>query len=439
MSAFRWNDAYDLGVDVVLALAVGVALGVVATGVALVVLRTRRADERARVPEVPAPIALDLDLSRRSVEALSTALVVLDLADEVVLANPAARRLGVVRDGRITHTALRMLARRARRAGEPRDIELELPRGRGLEPLGVRVQVAPLGPTGHVAVQVDDVTEAHRVAKVRRDFVANVSHELKTPVGALALLAEALLDATDDPEAVRRFANRMQHEASRLGRLVQELIDLSRLQGADPLPEPKTVYVDQVVSEVVDRSRLTAEARTIAVVSGGERGLTVQGSESQLVTALANLVENAIAYSPERTRVAIGTRRREGQVEISVSDQGIGIGEADLDRIFERFYRADPARSRETGGTGLGLAIVKHIATNHGGSVDVWSVEGSGSTFTLRLPVAGSELGADDLAGASTGTDGGAGPAPRPEAAEPGAVAQRGVEPDPAAVTRGHA
>ncbi len=297
------------------------------------------------------------------------------------------------------------------------------------------MQVAPLGPTGHVAVQVDDVTEAHRVAKVRRDFVANVSHELKTPVGALALLAEALLDATDDPEAVRRFAQRMQHESSRLGRLVQELIDLSRLQGADPLPEPNTVYVDSVVAEVVDRSRLSAEARGIVVVAGGERGLTVQGSESQLVTALANLVDNAVAYSPEHTRVAIGTRRREGQVEVSVSDQGIGISEADLDRIFERFYRADPARSRETGGTGLGLAIVKHIATNHGGSVDVWSVERSGSTFTLRLPVAGT----DELPAPVVGSDEGSGSAPRTSAAEPRAAVQRGAEAGSAAVSRGHA
>ncbi len=411
-------------------LPVGLALGVLGTVLWVVLGRAKRAERVAKAAEVQVPIALDLDLSRRSVEALSTALVVLDLADEVVLANPAARRLGVVRDGRVTHNALRMLARRARRAGEPRDIELELPRGRGLEPLGVRVQVAPLGPTGHVAVQVDDVTEAHRVAKVRRDFVANVSHELKTPVGALALLAEALMDATDDPETVRRFAQRMQHESSRLGRLVQELIDLSRLQGADPLPEPKTVLVDAVVAEVVDRSRLTAESRSIVVVAGGERGLTVQGSENQLVTALANLVENAIAYSPERTRVAIGTRRREGQVEISVSDQGIGIGEADLDRIFERFYRADPARSRETGGTGLGLAIVKHIATNHGGSVDVWSVEGSGSTFTMRLPVAGPDLGGGTI------IDDGVTPAPAPG---PDKATQRAAEPGPAAVSRGHA
>jgi two-component system sensor histidine kinase SenX3 len=224
--------------------------------------------------------------------------------------------------------------------------------------------------------------------------VANVSHELKTPVGALTLLAEAVQDAADDPAAVQRFANRMQREGTRLGRLVQELIELSRLQGADPLPALAVVSVDGVIAEAVDRTRLAAESAGIAVVSGGERRLTVQGSETQLVTALVNLVDNAVAYSPSGTRVAVGSRRRAGWVEISVSDQGIGIAERDLKRVFERFYRADPARSRATGGTGLGLAIVKHIATNHGGEVTVWSVEGSGSTFTLRLPAAVPRLSA---------------------------------------------
>ena len=244
----------------------------------------------------------------------------------------------------------------------------------------------PVGELGHVALLVEDVTETRRVEAVRRDFVANVSHELKTPVGAMALLAEALQDASEDPEAVRRFAGRVQHEAGRLGRLVQELIDLSRLQGADPLPSPTLVPVDRVVAEAVDRARTAAAARGIEIVRGGERTLTVRGSESQLVTAVGNLIENAVHYSSERTRVAVAVRRREGAVEISVTDQGMGIAEKDLERVFERFYRADPARSRATGGTGLGLAIVKHVATNPGGEVSVWSVEGSGSTFTLRLP-----------------------------------------------------
>lgn len=361
------------------------------TGAGAVVPAENRTDQTAAVAASTAGERADqADLARRSLHFMRTGVVVLDAADEVMLANRAARRMGVVREARVTHSVLRTLARQVRQSpdglDEGRDAELDLPRGRSAEPLAVRVRVAQIGLGDYVVLQVEDITEAHRVHKVRRDFVANVSHELKTPVGALQLLAEAVLDATDDPEAVRRFAKRMRRESTRLGKLIQEIIDLSKLQGADPLPEPNTVYVDRVVSEVLDRTRMGAEAQHISVVAGGERGLTVQGSEDQLVNAVTNLVDNAINYSPDRTRVAIGTRRREHLVEISVSDQGIGIGESDLDRIFERFYRSDPARSRATGGTGLGLAIVKHIATNHGGSVDVWSVEGSGSTFTLRLP-----------------------------------------------------
>nr|MDP9496486.1 ATP-binding protein [Actinomycetota bacterium] len=230
--------------------------------------------------------------------------------------------------------------------------------------------------------------EARRVEAVRHDFVANVSHELKTPVGALSLLAEALQDAADDPAATRRFAGRVQHEVERLSRLVQELLDLSRLQGGEPLPDPVPVSVDEVVAEAVDRTRTVAASRGIRLVTSGETGLQVLGSEPQLVTALANLLGNAVAYSPDRTRVVVSARRWNGAVEISVTDQGIGVAEADRHRIFERFYRADPARSRATGGTGLGLAIVKHVATNHGGEVDLWSVEGAGSTFVLRLPPA---------------------------------------------------
>jgi two-component system sensor histidine kinase SenX3 len=327
-------------------------------------------------------------LARRVLEVMGTAAVVLDPADEVVLANPAARQMGVVRGGRVVVEDLRRLARAARRDGESRHAVVDT-RGRlGREPIAVSARVAPLVESGYVALLLDDVTETRRLEAVRRDFVANVSHELKTPVGALTLLAEAVQDAADDPESIRRFAGRMQHEGTRLGRLVAELIELSRLQGAEPLPSPAVVDVDEIVTEAVDRTRLAAESAGIVVVSGGQGRLSVRGNESQLVTALANLVDNAIAYSPVGTRVAVGTRRRDGYVEISVSDQGIGIAEHDLERVFERFYRSDPARSRATGGTGLGLAIVKHIATNHGGGVSVWSVEGSGSTFTLRLPAA---------------------------------------------------
>ncbi len=334
-----------------------------------------------------------------ALNALRVGVLVLDAADVPVLANPAAVELGLVREGvspQQVHAVIRTLAGQVRRSGVRREVELDLPRGAGGrvhlagEPQGVRVRVIPLGgedyPPGHVAIEASDVTEAHRVARVRRDFVANVSHELKTPVGALALLAETLLEAADDPDASRRFAERIHHESQRLARLVKELLELSRLQGADPLPTPVPVAVDRIVNEVVDRTRTAAAAKNIDIHFAGTRGLTVFGSENQLVTAVANLVENAIAYSSEETKVTIDARRVGDMVDIAVVDQGIGIAVKDLDRIFERFYRADQARSRDTGGTGLGLAIVKHIAVNHGGRVDVDSTVGAGSTFTLRLP-----------------------------------------------------
>ena len=364
----------------VLGLVAGVLLSVV---VLLVALRSRAEPQPAPVTPSPVPSSADV------IHALPVAVAVLDGADDVVLANRSAVSLGVVREDRVPVAELRRLVRDTRRSGTAHEAELELAAARlGRVPEAVRVRLVPIGGLGHVALLVEDVTEARRVEAVRRDFVANVSHELKTPVGAMAVLAEALQDASEDPDAVRRFAGRVQHEAGRLARLVQELIDLSRLQGADPLPEPERVSVDHVVAEAVDRTRTLAAARGIEVVRGGECGIDVLGSESQLVTALANLLENAVAYSPDRTRVAVAVRRREEAVEVSVTDQGIGIADKDLERVFERFYRADPARSRVTGGTGLGLAIVKHVATNHGGEVDVWSVEGSGSTFTLRLPSA---------------------------------------------------
>jgi two-component system sensor histidine kinase SenX3 len=243
------------------------------------------------------------------------------------------------------------------------------------------------GEGAFVVLLLDDTTEARRVDEVRRDFVANVSHELKTPVGAMSLLAEAIQGSGDDPVSVRRFADRMLVESGRLSRLVQELIDLSRLQGAEPMRAASHVPVRTFVDEAVDRTRLAAAASEITVVVSVESDdLTVPGDERQLATAVANLLDNAIAYSPTHTRVAVTARRRDESVEVSVTDQGIGIAPADCERVFERFYRVDPARSRETGGTGLGLAIVKHIAGNHGGRVEVWSVEGTGSTFTLLLP-----------------------------------------------------
>lgn len=380
-----------------------------------------------------------------SVDALTTALVaalpagvlVVDEHDSVTLVNSAAERLGIF-NGELTIRELTRIVRQVRNTGEPYDAEVHLPppvepplrRPRRDKPgTDVRARATPLGSLGHVAVVLDDLSEAKRVEAVRRDFVANVSHELKTPVGALRLLAEAVLSASDDPEAVRRFAGRIAHESTRLSRLVQDLIDLSRLQGGDPLPDPAPVSLRRVVAEAVDRTRLAAEAKNIRLVVVGDEPITVRGDEGQLITALSNLIDNAVAYSPEGTRVVVGVRTRgadeepadhgsatvgadmrkwrtdtgpsdrseqESEItqiteiaEISVADEGVGIPEAEQERVFERFYRVDPARSRVTGGTGLGLAIVKHVVTNHGGSVTLWSSEGAGSTFTLHLPVGG--------------------------------------------------
>ena len=399
---------------------VALAIGVVAGFLLSRYRRTRR--PVAVVPDKPAKARpteggrkIDIDeertgkhglkgLGRKSLDSLRVGVVVLDAEDEPVLVNPAARAMGLLRSGGApgtiaAHPILRTLAGQVRRTGVRREVELDLPGGRagGAQgPLGLHLRAVALNST-HVAVEAADVTESHRLARVRRDFVANVSHELKTPIGALQLLAEALLDATELPEAelagrsedltaARRFAERIHHESARMGRLVNELLDLARLQGAEPLPAPEPVALDWVIAEVVDRTRTTASAKGIEVVYTGPRGATVYGSDSQVATAVTNLVENAIAYSGEDTKVLLAMRQDDDWIEIDVTDQGIGIAPHDVDRIFERFYRADQARSRSTGGTGLGLAIVKHIATNHGGRVEVSSTLGGGSTFTLRLP-----------------------------------------------------
>ena len=344
-----------------------------------------RASHRSRPGRLPAGIASVLSV-------LSSSAVVLDSNDRVLRASAAARAFGLVTGDRLVVTELAALARQVRRDGEIREGEFEVPVPRlGDRTTTFAVRVAPLGAAvgggGLVLVLAEDQTESRRVDEVKRDFVANTSHELKTPVGALALLAETIEDAADDAEAVRRFAGKMRQEAQRLTNLVQDLITLSRVQAVEPVPDPRPVELDMVVTEALDRCRMKANARGITLHSAGTRGLSVLGDEDLLVTALRNLLENAVAYSPERTRVVVTLKRSDGHAELSVADQGIGIPERDLERIFERFYRVDPARSRATGGTGLGLAIVKHVMLAHAGRVTVRSVEGTGSTFTLFIPL----------------------------------------------------
>jgi two-component system, OmpR family, sensor histidine kinase SenX3 len=344
------------------------------------------ADVRLEPGRLPVGVASVLSV-------LSSSAVVLGNDDRVLQASATARAYGLVSGDELVVQELLALVRQVRRDGEIREGEVDVSTGSGPQrTTSFAVRVAPLGPAvgggGLVLLLVEDQTESRRVEEVRRDFVANTSHELKTPVGALALLAETVEDAADDPEAVRRFAGRMRQEASRLTNLVQDMITLSRIQAAEPIPDPVPVKLDAVVAEALDRCRMKASARGIELVSTGAQGLSVLGDEDLLVTALRNLLENAVAYSPDKTRVNVSTRlAAPDAAEISVADQGIGIPERDLERIFERFYRVDPARSRATGGTGLGLAIVKHVTAAHGGEVTVQSTEGAGSTFTLRLPL----------------------------------------------------
>ena len=368
---------------------VGLVLGLV-VGVAISTL-VRNRERRMRLAAIATPQTggTPEGLPLAVLASVPIGVAVLGRSDQVVLDNEAGRQMGIALAGKPPAQPLLELARSARRegAGSALQADMTLPSfGWRSQPLEVRVRAVGLE-DGLVALLVEDVTESRRVEAVRRDFVANVGHEIKTPVGALALLAEAAVEtAEDDREQMLRFLARIRREAARLSKLVTELIDLSRVQGGEARPDPAPVDLDAVLAEAIDRISYAAESKGISVVVGGDSGGEVLGSESQLVTAVANLLENAIAYSPEDTKVALATRKRSDSWEVTVTDQGIGIPLEDLDRVFERFYRVDPARSRETGGTGLGLAIVKHIVNNHGGHVRVWSSPGSGSTFTLELP-----------------------------------------------------
>ena len=308
--------------------------------------------------------------------------------DLIIYMSENVNNFNLHRENRINNESLQHLVRAVRRSGQIQEATMELPRG----PLGtgthdLLVRVIPLEADGLICVLIFDDSEMRRLDSIRRDFVANISHELKTPIGALSILSEAVLGAADDPEAIVRFATRMQAESRRLSDLVQEIINLSRLQDDDPLKNAKVFDLNEVVLNAIDQSELNANAREIELIYSEQEPVWIKGDQGQVTMAVSNLIENAINYSPEGTRVAIALRINDGLAEISVTDQGIGIPEKDLERIFERFYRVDPARSRATGGTGLGLSIVKHVATNHGGDVSVWSVEDAGSTFTIRFPI----------------------------------------------------
>lgn len=385
---------------------VGVGALVVGVLVGWWLARARRSEAPGPPVEAAAPSSIERQTAE-VLDALRSASLIVDASDRVIRSSPTAVALGLVRGQEMVHEELRTLVRSARRDHDLHEVELDLPRGLGnggRVTLGVRV--SPLAEQ-LVLVLTDDRSQSRRVEETRRDFVVNVSHELKTPVAGLTLLAEAVDDARDDPEAVHRFAKRMRKEAGRLSRLVQEIVELSRLQVAETLDDPQLVDIRECVREAVEHLRLLAEDRQITLLAADSDAgpAEVFGDANLLTTAIRNLIENAVNYSGPGTAVTITARTSDGLLTIEVKDQGRGIAPADLDRVFERFYRVDTARSRRTGGTGLGLAIVKNVCANHGGEVSVWSEEGHGSTFTIRLPAAQPAVTTAPEADTQTGTN----------------------------------
>ena len=370
-----------LHVDPTLQTYLAALVGAVVAGGAVLAWHVSERQQRL-LPDVQQAVLPDGVATVLSV--LRSSAVVVDDSETVLKASAPAYALNLVRGTQLVSEDLADLVRQVRRDGQIREAELLMTRP-DMPARYVTARVAPLGARLVLAL-VEDRTRERRVEEVRRDFVANVSHELKTPVGAIRLLADAMQDAAEDPEAVKRFAERMFKESDRLGNLVQQIIELSRLQADDPLDEPVAVHLDDVIQAAVDAIKIDAEDKSIQVLVGGVPDLQVFGNEDQVTAAVGNLVANAVSYSERDSTVLVTTRVDEGSVDISVVDQGIGIPAEELDRIFERFYRVDPARHRSTGGTGLGLSIVKHVAATHGGEVRAWSAEGQGSTFTLTLP-----------------------------------------------------
>lgn len=316
---------------------------------------------------------------------LPSAAIVVDAGNDVVKASPAAYAFGLVAGHSMTKPRLKEAAQAVQASGLIDEFDVDVPRHAGNRYRSLHVRVAPLG-SYYVLILCDDFTEARRVEETRRDFVANVSHELKTPVGAISLLSEAIAGSPDDADAVRHFSGKIEQESSRLSALVQEIIDLSRLQDTAGTDDER-VDARDVMSEAAARCRFAADGKDVRLRIEPGDAYCVRGSRELLITAVKNLIDNAVAYSPEHTVVDLWMTGDGDTVRLSVTDQGIGLADEDTERIFERFYRVDAARSRSTGGTGLGLSIVKHVAKSHGGAVRVKSAPGAGSTFTLELPL----------------------------------------------------
>ena len=347
---------------------------------------------------------------KRALAQVGGAAAVIGPHDEVLHSTVSARSMNIVRGSRIIEETVLEIVRESRQRSTELCRDIDVPgtaTGRTAQHLTVRV--GPLDAHGNIVLVVDDRAPLLRVEQTRRDFVANISHELKTPIGAIAILSEAVEGAADDPEAVRHFAGRLNKETARVSEMVSQIINLSRLQSDQPMMTPQQVDVCHVLAAAVERNRELADSREVNLVVKAEPDLEIQGDPAQLTDAVSNLIHNAIVYSNPRARVAVSSRLVHDvdgdRADIAVADNGIGITDEDQRRIFERFYRVDYARSRDNGGTGLGLSLVKHIAQAHGGSVDVWSKVGQGSTFTLSIPLPSLEFDDEDPDGLADAHD----------------------------------
>ncbi|WP_420099332.1 sensor histidine kinase [Corynebacterium sp.] len=369
---------------------VGLLVGITVTVLVTVARRRaeRREDERIRRETQHNRVSTIAQVMHFALESSPLGVAVVDLREDLVFTNRSVHELGVV-EGRHLVPEVYRLAQRVFDDGEPRDGVLH-PGSAAVGPVfsvAVTVQRLAAVDDRFVVVYATDNSESVRMEAARRDFVANVSHELKTPVGAISLLVETMLEARDDPDTVEYFGTKLHAETRRMSAMISELIGLSKLQGAESLPDPQPVSVDRVIEKAVERSRVAAEVENIDLVTDAPGGAWLTGDEELLVTAVSNLVANAINYSPDDTPVSISRAVRGRSVVIRVTDRGIGIAPEEQQRVFERFFRVDKARSRATGGTGLGLAVVKHTVLNHGGNVSLWSQPGTGSTFSLEFPV----------------------------------------------------
>ena len=368
-------------------------IGVAFTAAAVWALRSYRS-WRERISDdddaAPSQISTVSQLLNLAVQGSPTGIAIFNRGARVIMSNARAHDMSIVHD-RTINPEVWDAAQLAFEDLETHTLDLDLPRrATGSRIRNVSVVVKPLTLThnSYVIAYCTDESENVRMEAARRDFVANVSHELKTPVGGMSLLAEALMQDPGDADMVEHFGEKLLKESHRMGEMITDLINLSKLQGAEALPEMVPVSIDAVIDEAIERNHVSAENHDIVLTRGATTGVEVMGDRALLVAAVSNLVSNAINYSPNGKQVSISQKVvRENVVLVRVTDRGIGIAPEDQKRVFERFYRVDKARSRSTGGTGLGLAIVKHVVANHGGNIKLWSRPGTGSTFTIELPI----------------------------------------------------